>query len=113
MVKAMERRFDEHAGQLMKELLRLMYLRTETWAAESNPVPIIEIRDAVNKNLDNNYLSSYIDQYLKIMGEFVCLQTYLCLQTTSLQTNYLYQNAILHFDIEMNSLTRIGHIFIS
>lgn len=69
MIKAMERRFDEHAGQLMKELLRLMYLRTDTWAAESNPVPIVEIKDAVNKNLDNNYLSSYIDQYLKIMED--------------------------------------------
>lgn len=73
MIKAMERRFDKHAAQLMKELLRLMYLRTDTWAAESNPVPIMEIRDAINKNLDNNYLSSYIDQYLKIMGKCVCL----------------------------------------
>ena len=72
----MERRFDEHAGQLMKELLRLMYLRTDTWAAESNPVPVTEIKDAVNKNLDNNYLSSYVDQYLKIMGKLFCLPTF-------------------------------------
>lgn len=69
MIAAIERRFDEHAAQLMGHLLQLMYLRTDAWAAHSNPVPLIELRDAITKRSNNPYLTIYLDQYLKIIGK--------------------------------------------
>lgn len=69
MISAMERRFDVNAGQLMGELLRLMYLRTDPWAAQSNAVPVVELKDSLTKLSKNTYLAQYFDQYLKIIGE--------------------------------------------
>jgi DNA-directed RNA polymerase III subunit RPC3 len=69
MVSAISRRFDDNAGELLKQLLKQMYLRTEAWAATSNPVPFTELREAVRKQSSHTLLGQYIEQYLKVMGK--------------------------------------------
>lgn len=68
MTAAIERRFDSNASQLMAELLRLMYLRTDPWAPQSNAVPMVELKESLTKLTANPYLAQYFDQYLKILG---------------------------------------------
>ncbi|RZF32383.1 hypothetical protein LSTR_LSTR001847 [Laodelphax striatellus] len=72
MIDAMRRRFDDNAAELMKQLLQLMYLRTEAWCSDSNPVPVLELKDAISKKSANAYLSQYFEQYLKILEEDSC-----------------------------------------
>ncbi|XP_054265202.1 DNA-directed RNA polymerase III subunit RPC3 [Macrosteles quadrilineatus] len=69
IVAAVERRFDANAAQLMNELLRLTYLRTDAWAPQSNAVPVVEVKDSISKLTKNAYLAQYLDQYLKILEE--------------------------------------------
>lgn len=69
IVAAVERRFDANAAQLMNELLRLTYLRTDAWAPQSNAVPVVEVKDSISKLTKNAYLAQYLDQYLKILGK--------------------------------------------
>ena len=68
MVSAISRHLDDNAAELLRHLLRQMYLRTEAWAATSNPVPFTELREAVRKQNSHPLLGQYIEQYLKIMG---------------------------------------------
>nr|CAD7199031.1 unnamed protein product [Timema douglasi] len=70
MVSAMERRIDANAGELMRLLLQQMYLRTEPWAAVSNPVPYTELKEVIRKQSSHPQLGVYLDQYLKVMGMF-------------------------------------------
>lgn len=67
IVTAIRTRFDEDAGELMRQLLFLMYLRTASWADTSNPIPYIEIKDVVKK-LNYPRLVQYLDQYLNLIG---------------------------------------------
>ncbi|GFG33248.1 hypothetical protein Cfor_04556 [Coptotermes formosanus] len=69
MVSAISRHLDDNAAELLKHLLRQMYLRTEAWAATSNPVPFTELREAVRKQSSHPLLGQYLEQYLKIMEE--------------------------------------------
>nr|CAD7408582.1 unnamed protein product [Timema cristinae] len=69
MVSAMERRIDADAGELMRLLLQQMYLRTEPWAAVSNPVPYTELKEVIRKQSSHPQLAVYLDQYLKVMEE--------------------------------------------
>nr|CAD7257046.1 unnamed protein product [Timema shepardi] len=69
MVSAMERRIDANAGELMRLLLQQMYLRTEPWAAVSNPVPYTELKEVIRKQSSHPQLGVYLDQYLKVMEE--------------------------------------------
>ncbi|KAJ9586990.1 hypothetical protein L9F63_019408 [Diploptera punctata] len=69
MVSAISRRLDDNAGELLRQLLKQMYLRTEPWANTSNPVPFNELREAVRKQSSHPLLGQYVDQYLKIMEE--------------------------------------------
>lgn len=70
---AVARRFDENAGELMRILLQLMYVRTQPWENSSNPVPFAEIKEAVRKrvgnNDKNNQLLAYLDHYLTVLAE--------------------------------------------
>lgn len=68
IVSAIRRRLDENAGELMRQLLFLMYLRTASWAHTSNPIPLTEIKEAVKKT---NYplLIHHLDQYLHLIEE--------------------------------------------
>ncbi|CAK1589198.1 unnamed protein product [Parnassius mnemosyne] len=69
MVKAMTRRIDDNAGELMRLLLQQMYLSSAAWAAESNPTPALDIREAVRRAADKSLLSQHVDHYLKVLEE--------------------------------------------
>ncbi|XP_014613486.1 PREDICTED: DNA-directed RNA polymerase III subunit RPC3 isoform X1 [Polistes canadensis] len=71
IVSAIRTRFDDNAGELMRQLLFLMYLRTASWADTSNPIPYTEIKDAVRK-LEYPRLLQYLDQYLTLLAEDKC-----------------------------------------
>ncbi|KAL2746845.1 DNA-directed RNA polymerase III subunit RPC3 [Vespula maculifrons] len=68
IVSAIRTRFDENAGELMRQLLFLMYLRTASWADTSNPIPYIEIKDVIKK-LNYPRLIQYLDQYLNLIDD--------------------------------------------
>ncbi|XP_012279984.1 DNA-directed RNA polymerase III subunit RPC3 isoform X2 [Orussus abietinus] len=68
VISAITKRLDEDAGELMRQLLYLMYLRTASWADTSNPVPCSEIREAVKK-LNYPLLTQYLDQYLRVIED--------------------------------------------
>ncbi|EFN64824.1 DNA-directed RNA polymerase III subunit RPC3 [Camponotus floridanus] len=68
MVSAMTQRFDINAGELMRQLINLMYLRTAPWTATSNPIPYTEIKEEVKK-LTFLELEQYLDQYLRLIEE--------------------------------------------
>ncbi|KAF6208472.1 hypothetical protein GE061_016928 [Apolygus lucorum] len=70
MIEAIRNRVDGHAAKFMEILLKKMYLRTEAWATQSNPVPIIEIKEETEKR--SPHLTQYLDQYIKIIDEDSC-----------------------------------------
>ncbi|KAF7992573.1 hypothetical protein HCN44_004917 [Aphidius gifuensis] len=69
VVNMVNDQIDELAGDLMRQLLILSYQRTAGWSDSLNPVPLTEIREQVKKNSGNPQLCSYVDQYLRIIGE--------------------------------------------
>ncbi|KOC66231.1 DNA-directed RNA polymerase III subunit RPC3 [Habropoda laboriosa] len=68
IISAMHKRLDENAGELMRQLLFLMYLRTASWADTSNPIPLTEIKEAVRK-INYPVLAQHLDQYLRLIEE--------------------------------------------
>ncbi|KAM0724812.1 DNA-directed RNA polymerase III subunit RPC3 [Formica fusca] len=68
VISAMTERFDMNAGELMRQLINLMYLRTAPWAATSNPIPFTEIKEETKK-LNYSELEQYLDQYLRLIEE--------------------------------------------
>ncbi|XP_024881319.1 DNA-directed RNA polymerase III subunit RPC3 [Temnothorax curvispinosus] len=68
VISAMTKRFDKNAGELMRQLINLMYLRTASWAATSNPIPYTEIKEEVKK-LNYEDLEHFLDQYLRLLEE--------------------------------------------
>ncbi|CAB3241504.1 unnamed protein product [Arctia plantaginis] len=70
MIKAITRRIDENAGELMRFLLEQMYLNSPAWAPESNPVSALDVRDRCRRAAtDKPLLQQYVDQYLKVLEE--------------------------------------------
>ncbi|OXU26186.1 hypothetical protein TSAR_007003 [Trichomalopsis sarcophagae] len=67
LVKSIINRIDDSAGELMRQLLYLMYLRTASWADTSIPIPVTEIKDAMKKNFPS--ILPHLDQYLRIIEE--------------------------------------------
>lgn len=67
IVSSISKRLDKNAGELMRRLLFLMYLRTASWEDTSNPIPFAEIKDAVKK-LNYPLLTQHLDQYLRLIG---------------------------------------------
>ncbi|KAJ8676608.1 hypothetical protein QAD02_012395 [Eretmocerus hayati] len=67
LVKAVKKRIDENGGELMRQLLHLMYLRTASWADTSIPIPVTEIKESMKKNFPS--IMPYLDQYLRVMEE--------------------------------------------
>jgi len=65
----MTQRFDKNAGELMRQLINLMYLRTASWADTSNPIPYTEIKEEVKKLNMYEELEHYLDQYLHLLEE--------------------------------------------
>lgn len=75
----------------MKQLLQLMYLRTDPWAPTSNPIPFVELKDCCKKLSDKPLLLQYLDQYLKVMGRFSsCLK---CFRKNSFKRNFKFRYA--------------------
>lgn len=68
VISAMAQRFDINAGELMRQLINLMYFRTAPWATTSNPIPYTEIKEEVKK-LSYLELEQYLDQYLRLIEE--------------------------------------------
>ncbi|KAJ2945223.1 hypothetical protein O0L34_g9294 [Tuta absoluta] len=69
MVKAITRRIDENAGELMQQLLVQMYLSSSAWAAESNPAAAPDLRETARVLADKPLLHQHLDQYLKVLEE--------------------------------------------
>lgn len=70
MIKAITRRIDENAGELLRHMLQHMYLTSPAWAAESTLVPAVELREAcLRAAADKPLLNQYFDQYLKVLEE--------------------------------------------
>lgn len=65
-MNAINKRIDENAAELMRQLLYLMYLRTASWADTSIPIPVSEIRDAMKNNFPT--INPCLEQYLRIIG---------------------------------------------
>lgn len=70
IVNAVSRIIDDDAKELMRRLICLMYMRTASWQATSNPIPLHEIRDEVRK-FNFPRLSQYVDQYLQLLGNLL------------------------------------------
>ncbi|GBP64016.1 DNA-directed RNA polymerase III subunit RPC3 [Eumeta japonica] len=68
MVKAIIKCIDENAGELMRHLLTHMYLYSPPWAPTSNPVPIQDLKAAMERSPDRPLLKNHLEQYLKVMG---------------------------------------------
>lgn len=64
----MTQRFDQNAGELMRQLINLMYLRTASWEATSNPIPYTEIKEEIKK-LNYSELEQYLAEYLRLIEE--------------------------------------------
>lgn len=58
---------DESAGELMRQIIILMYMRTASWSHTSNPIPYAEIKSQI-KTRDIPGLTQYLDQYLRLIG---------------------------------------------
>ncbi|CAH2088053.1 unnamed protein product [Euphydryas editha] len=69
MIKAITRRIDDNAGELMRLMLEQMYLTSSAWAVESSPVPASELREGVKRMTDRPLLTQHIDQYLRVLEE--------------------------------------------
>uniref|UniRef100_A0A2A4IWE1 DNA-directed RNA polymerase III subunit RPC3 n=1 Tax=Heliothis virescens TaxID=7102 RepID=A0A2A4IWE1_HELVI len=70
MIKAVTRRIDENAGELMRFLLEQMYLRSPAWAPESSPLCALELRERCRGvAAEWPLLHQFLDQYLKVLEE--------------------------------------------
>ncbi|KAJ8720742.1 hypothetical protein PYW08_006207 [Mythimna loreyi] len=70
MIKAITRRIDENAGELMRFLLEKMYLTSAAWAPESSPLCVIDLRERCRGAAsDRPLLHQFVDQYLKVLEE--------------------------------------------
>lgn len=74
LVNAIKKRTDDETGELMRQLLYLMYLRTASWADTSIPISVVEMKDAMKKNFPA--MIQHLDQYLMIIGT-ISLYVYL------------------------------------
>ncbi|KAG8237751.1 hypothetical protein J437_LFUL014294, partial [Ladona fulva] len=69
MISSIARRIDSNASELLDQLLKLMYKKTDAWAPISNPISLMEIREVLRKNPSQHVLFQYLDQYLKVLEE--------------------------------------------
>ncbi|XP_061717107.1 DNA-directed RNA polymerase III subunit RPC3 [Cydia pomonella] len=71
MIKAITRRIDENAGELMRLMLEQMYLSSAPWAAESNPAPAPDLR-ASCRRVDRPLLQQHLEHYTRVLEENGC-----------------------------------------
>lgn len=65
---AVSNKFDDNMGELMRVLLQEMYIRTAPWGHESNPIPILEVKNIIKKQNTHPTLLTYFDQYVTVLG---------------------------------------------
>lgn len=69
IVNAFTKKFDENVGEFVRLLLEQMYIRTEPWAANSNPVPLLEVKNLAKKMNTHPLLVTFFDQYANVLGK--------------------------------------------
>lgn len=69
LVNAMSRRFDIHAGVVMRHLLKLSHVKTDFWKHISNAVSMMQVRDSIGNDTNGTYALKYAEQYIKVMGK--------------------------------------------
>ncbi|XP_030745567.1 DNA-directed RNA polymerase III subunit RPC3 [Sitophilus oryzae] len=69
IVAAFNKKFDENAGEIIKIFLRQMYIRTDPWADVSNPVPALEVKDILRKQISASHSLAFFDQYINIISQ--------------------------------------------
>ncbi|XP_026330557.1 DNA-directed RNA polymerase III subunit RPC3 [Hyposmocoma kahamanoa] len=69
MIKAISRRIDDNAGELMRVLLQHMYLSSPSWPVEGTPAPAHELRESCARLADRQTLVKHLEQYLKVLEE--------------------------------------------
>ena len=74
IVAAFTNKFDNNVGELVRILVKQMYIRTEPWAETSNPIPIVEVKDLLKKMNAFPQLIMFFEQYVSILGEVFILQ---------------------------------------
>ncbi|XP_014218595.1 DNA-directed RNA polymerase III subunit RPC3 [Copidosoma floridanum] len=65
LVNAITRRIDDKAGELMRQLLYIMSIRTAAWSDTSIPIPLNDIRESIRKNVP--HLIPHLDQYMSLI----------------------------------------------
>ncbi|XP_060806276.1 DNA-directed RNA polymerase III subunit RPC3 [Amyelois transitella] len=69
MIKAISRRIDDHAGELMRLLLQQMCLTSPAWAAVSTPTPAVDLKHSCRRTAADSLLTLHLDHYLKVLEE--------------------------------------------
>lgn len=67
MIAAMKRRIDSNAADCLRFILDQMYQRTDSWVALSNPIPYVDIRQAIDKKSNNLTLIKFPEQYMTVL----------------------------------------------
>ncbi|OWR43464.1 DNA-directed RNA polymerase III subunit RPC3-like [Danaus plexippus] len=67
MIKAVTRRIDDNAGELLKLMLEQMYLSSSSWASDSSPVPLTDLKDGCQRIGEN--MKNHVEQYLRVIEE--------------------------------------------
>lgn len=72
LLEAIERQIDPNAGECFQFILQLMYDKTDPWAATSNPISFVEIKQLIERKSNNPELVNYIEQYVSIIEKDEC-----------------------------------------
>lgn len=96
MTSAIERKIDANASECMKYVLQQMYVRTKPWLSDSNPIPMVEIRQLVERKSTNAELIKYLDQYISIISKSLGLGF------------IIYINKIIIVDDQLKFLAKFG-----
>lgn len=67
MVSAITRRINQHAGDLLKILLRQAYLFSPVNAARSHPVALQQIKEQVRK-MNLHIEPKHVEDYMSVIG---------------------------------------------
>lgn len=69
IVNAMSRRFDVHAGVVIRHVLKLAYQKSSTWWDNSDAISMMQIKESIGNNTNEAYALKYMDQYITVMKE--------------------------------------------
>lgn len=66
----MAERIDAQAGIVVRHLLKLSCTKTDLWRSESNPIPVMLVRDSISGDTNATDALKYTEQYIRVMGKF-------------------------------------------